>query len=391
MVIKKPKQKNLPQKEKGFFVRYSFSEAEKKLFNKGGHREESSCWKQVLRILKVLRKECNLGPLNSYHLKTVFLYECEANPDPCQWSHKKLTERFIGLLQRLENCLRQFNCPHFFIKHLNLFDKQFSEKTCLDLAKKVRKIRLQRGELFTGYVILQSLQQSTEQTIQESLIQTLEEVLEPILQNERMPLLEQALGQALEQALMHIQDQVQEQTHIQALEASLQVLQDIGEGIGEGLRQALLQGRRNEFCQVLKQALLEGLEQVPEQALVQGREQALAKAVGRALGKVLGQVLVQIFGQVLGRILEQSLEELISLFYYLHVQMRNYLVIKQTKKSLLSWLCGFCVWSNIGLAGFAGHVNHNHPLYHLPPANVLIKNCNCSGSIESITALIILP
>ena len=161
LVIKKPKGRNLPQQEKDFFVRYSFSEAEKKLFNKGGHGGQSSCRKLVLRIVKALRKEVNLGPLNSYHLKTVLLYECEANPDPSQWNHKKLSERFIGLLLRLENCLLQTNCPHFFIKHLNLFDKKVSHKSCHDLAKKVKEIRLQRAELFTGYVILQSLQQST--------------------------------------------------------------------------------------------------------------------------------------------------------------------------------------------------------------------------------------
>ena len=315
MVIKKPKEKNLPQHGKGFLVRYSFSEAEKKLFNKGGHHENSSCRKQVLRILKALRKQLNLGPLNSYHLKTVLLYECEAHPDPSQWTHEKLSERFISLLQRLENCLRQFNCPHFFIKHLNLFDKQFSHQRCFDLAEKVREIRLQRAELFTGYVILQSLQQSVEQTIEESLMQTLEQVLQPILQNKRMPLLEQALGQALERALMYIQGQVQEQTHVQALEASLQVLQDVGEAIGEGIGQALWQERRKEFCQVLEQALLEGLEQVPEQTFVQGREQALAKAVGQALGKVLGHLLVQIIGQIQGIVLE----ELISLFYSLYI------------------------------------------------------------------------
>ena len=268
----------------------------------------------MLRIMKALRKEHNLGPLNSYHLKTVLLFECEANPNPSQWSHIKLSERFIGLLQRLENCLLQMNCPHFFIKHLNLFGKQFSHKRCLDLAEKVKEIRLQRGELFTGYVILQSLQQSAEQTLEESLMQTLQQVLEPILKNEMMPLLEQTLGLTWEQALRHIQALVQEQTQVQALEASWQALQDVAEDLG----QALVQERRSEFFQVLEQALLEGLERVPEEAFVQGRNQALAKAVGQALGKALGKALGQIFGQALGIILEQSLEEFISFLYSLY-------------------------------------------------------------------------
>ena len=325
LVVKKTKEKNLPQQEKEFLLRYSFSEAEKKLFNKGGHREEGSCWKKVLRILKALRKELHLGPLNSYHLKTVLLYECEANPDPSQWSHEKLSERFIGVLQRLENCLFNHNCPHYFIKHLNLFDKQFSRKRCLDLAKKVRKIRLRPGELFTYYVIFQSMQQSAEHTIEEYLMETLQQELEPILQNDMVSLLKQTLWQALEQALRCVQGQVQEQSRVQALEASWQDLQDEAEALtilGEDLGQALVQERGREFFQVLEQALLEGLEQVPEQGK-QGRKQALGKAVGKAVGKALGRALGQISGQIsgqtLGIILKQSPEAFISFYTSLFI------------------------------------------------------------------------
>jgi len=326
VVIKKPKEKNLPQNEKRFLVRYSFSEAEKKLFQKGGHGGESSCRKQVLRILKALRKELNLGPLNSYHLKTALLYECEANPGPSQWSHKKLSERFVGILQRLENCLNLKFFPHYFIKRLNLFDK-ISRKRCLDLAKQVREIRLQGGELFIGYVILQSLQQSAKQTTEEYLVQTLQQVLEPILQGEKMPLLEQALVRALEQALSYLQV-VQEQTQLQVLEASWQALQDmaedLGEGFGECIAQALVHEQGREFSQVLQQGLLEILDQVPEQALVQGQQQALAKAVGKALGMFLGQVLVQFIGLALWMILKQSPEEFIPFFSSLFI----YLILK---------------------------------------------------------------
>jgi len=307
LVVKKPKEKNLPQNEKGFFVRYSFSEAEKKLFNKGGHRGEGSCRKQVLRILKALRKGLNLGPLNSYHLKTVLLYECEANPDPSQWSHEKLSERFLGILQRLENCLSNQHCPHYFIEHLNLFDKQFSHKRCLDLAKKVREIILQPGKLFI-YVIWQSLLQSAEQSIEESLMETLWQVLEPILQNDTMSLLERTLQQALERALRHIQGLVHEQSRVQALDASWQVLHDEVKALvdlGQTLGKALLQEGG-----VLRQARLEGLER----AFEQGQKQALGKRVGQALGKALGQALGQISGQALGIILEQFPEQLIPFF-----------------------------------------------------------------------------
>ncbi|XP_068671833.1 cyclic GMP-AMP synthase-like receptor 1 [Montipora foliosa] len=122
LVAKQPKGSNVPEREKGFLWTYSFSKAEKKLFLKGGHGEESSCRKQVLRILKALREELELHPLKSYHLKTMLLYECEAKPSPSNWTFDCLGDRFMGLLQRLEDCLRQKNCPHHFMREFNLFE-----------------------------------------------------------------------------------------------------------------------------------------------------------------------------------------------------------------------------------------------------------------------------
>ena len=74
LVAKQPKGITVPDNEKGFFWRFSFSTAEKKLFLRGGHGEASSCRKQVLRILKALKEELSLHPLKSYHLKTLLLY-----------------------------------------------------------------------------------------------------------------------------------------------------------------------------------------------------------------------------------------------------------------------------------------------------------------------------
>ena len=144
LVAKQPKGSRLPDHEKGFLWRYSFSAAEKKLFLHADHGEASSCRKQVLRILKALKEELNLQPLKSYHLKTMLFYECEAVPRPVDWSFDRLSERFMGLLQRLEDWLLQSRCPHYFIKDFNLFET-FPPQRCSELAKKVQQIR-QRPE-----------------------------------------------------------------------------------------------------------------------------------------------------------------------------------------------------------------------------------------------------
>ena len=138
LVAKQPKRGTVSDDERKCFWRISFSAAEKKLFLQAGHGEASSCRKQVLRILKALKEELKWHPLTSYHLKTMLFYECEANPHPSHWSFDRLGERFIGILKRLKNCLRQSKCPHYFIKDLNLFEF-FPYERCSELARKVEK------------------------------------------------------------------------------------------------------------------------------------------------------------------------------------------------------------------------------------------------------------
>lgn len=138
MVTKQPKGLNIPESEKGVFWRFSFSAAEKKLFIHGGRGEASSCRKQVLRIMKALKEDLNWDQLTSYHLKTIMLYECEAHPNPKQWSSGQLSRRLFGFLRRLEGYLGQENCPHYFIKDINLFEF-VSPRKCRELASKVRQ------------------------------------------------------------------------------------------------------------------------------------------------------------------------------------------------------------------------------------------------------------
>ena len=140
-MAKVPKGSTVPESEKEFLWKYSFSGAEKMLFRKGSQGEASSCRKQVLRILKALKEELELHPLKSYHLKTMLFYEYEANPHQSHWSSNSLGERFIGLLQRLENCLSQRSCPHYFIREFNLFE-MFPQQRCVQLTRKIQSIRM---------------------------------------------------------------------------------------------------------------------------------------------------------------------------------------------------------------------------------------------------------
>lgn len=144
LVAKAPKRSTVPESEKRFLWRYSFSGAEKTLFLKGGQGEASSCRKQVLRILKALKEELELHPLTSYHLKTLLFYECEENPHHRHWSFNRLGERFMGLLQRLESCLSQRHCPHYFIRELNLFE-MFSPQKCDELKRIIQIIIILLG------------------------------------------------------------------------------------------------------------------------------------------------------------------------------------------------------------------------------------------------------
>ena len=106
---------------------------------KGAHGEASSCRKQVLRILKVLNEELQLHPLKSYHLKTMLFYECEEHPNRGHWDSGRLGERFIGVLRRLEKCLRQRNCPHYFMREFNVFEV-FPQQRCAELCGKIQDI-----------------------------------------------------------------------------------------------------------------------------------------------------------------------------------------------------------------------------------------------------------
>lgn len=121
------------------FWRLSFSGAEKKLLLDGAHGETSGCRKQVLRMMKAFRKDMQWNELTSYHLKTIMLYEYEAHPNPDDWSPEYLSFRLIDFLTRLGCYLRLANCPHYFIKDMNLLE-MVPLKKCSELAASVEEV-----------------------------------------------------------------------------------------------------------------------------------------------------------------------------------------------------------------------------------------------------------
>lgn len=58
--------------------------------------------------------------LQSYHLKNVFLWECENVPFD-EWTDEKMVARVTGLLQRLQYNLFTKYCPHYILPQNNLF------------------------------------------------------------------------------------------------------------------------------------------------------------------------------------------------------------------------------------------------------------------------------
>lgn len=139
LVAKRPKGINIPEVEKRVFWRLSFSGAEKKLLLHGAHGETSGCRKQVLRMMKAFRKDMQWNELTSYHLKTIMMYEYEAHPNPDDWSSECLSFRLIDFLTRLKCFLRQANCPHYFIKDMNLLE-MVPPKNCSELAASVEQV-----------------------------------------------------------------------------------------------------------------------------------------------------------------------------------------------------------------------------------------------------------
>ncbi|GFO34923.1 protein mab-21-like 1 [Plakobranchus ocellatus] len=93
------------------------------------------------RILRMLREsdKDDFFPVNSYHIKTVLLHECQRWPDLAAWSHEKLGERFLEMLRDLILALDNQELPHFFVRDCNLF-RCYAPELLLSAAGRLRAI-----------------------------------------------------------------------------------------------------------------------------------------------------------------------------------------------------------------------------------------------------------
>ncbi|XP_065926125.1 cyclic GMP-AMP synthase-like receptor 1 [Magallana gigas] len=115
--------------------RYSFVKPERHImwfFN--------DCQRKCFALLKILNKE-NLAShfdtevLTSYHFKTTLLWVLEETDDP-DWSDKDLLKHVKTCLVKLMTFIKSRHCPHYFIEHANLFDREiFKDETCGKLSK----------------------------------------------------------------------------------------------------------------------------------------------------------------------------------------------------------------------------------------------------------------
>nr|KAG5688752.1 hypothetical protein BaRGS_019237 [Batillaria attramentaria] len=100
------------------------------------------CRRKCLSILKTLRDrhlDIPGQPINSYHLKTLLLYECEKHPREMEWDDTCIGDRINGILLQLISCLQNRRCPQYFLPSVDLF-KGKSTAAMDSVAKQVWRI-----------------------------------------------------------------------------------------------------------------------------------------------------------------------------------------------------------------------------------------------------------
>ncbi len=84
--------------------------------------------------------------VQSYHLKTIFLWMCEEIPQS-DWTASTAVRMVFGLLQRLRKCLQDKCCPQYFIPESNLF-QTLTDDTIQITLKKVEMAMLQADKMW---------------------------------------------------------------------------------------------------------------------------------------------------------------------------------------------------------------------------------------------------
>ena len=134
--------KSQPKDRRGTTWRYSFSRAEVEL-SKLIMENARNCF----LVLKIIGKDYLFfccPQLNSYHLKTVFLYKLERTPQS-YWVEENIEEALVSLLLELKTAADTKNCPHYWIPTINLF-KCFSNRSLKTLSKLLSKITVDAAE-----------------------------------------------------------------------------------------------------------------------------------------------------------------------------------------------------------------------------------------------------
>jgi hypothetical protein len=74
----------------------------------------------------VLQEDTGDQAISNYHLKTLFLWECEERHEDW-WNKNNIAECIKALLLRLSHCLKRHELPHYFIPQNNLLETCSSE------------------------------------------------------------------------------------------------------------------------------------------------------------------------------------------------------------------------------------------------------------------------
>ena len=134
--------KSQPKDRRGTTWRYSFSRAEVEL-SKLIMENARNCF----LVLKIIGKDYLFfccPQLNSYHLKTVFLYKLERTSQS-YWVEENIEEALVSLLLELKTAADTKNCPHYWIPTINLF-KCFSNRSLKTLSKLLSKITVDAAQ-----------------------------------------------------------------------------------------------------------------------------------------------------------------------------------------------------------------------------------------------------
>jgi len=101
--------------------RQSFSLKEKAMLQ---HMDtDRGCRHELLRIVKTIvkRERTSLGALETYHLKTAFMFYMREKPN--NWSgQSSLGEHFVAFLRKMQTYLERGNLPHHWLPGVNLLE-----------------------------------------------------------------------------------------------------------------------------------------------------------------------------------------------------------------------------------------------------------------------------